>query len=249
MSRATFAVCVFLVASSFAFAQGEKKAKEVDPSGTWRWEYDMQGETIKDWLVLQKQKDGKVTGKLHSSSREEPLDIKAKIEGDKLTMETSAEFNGTLVDLVFSGKIKGDELDGEVVADAEGQTFEFPWTPERSVKLDDVLGTWDLVIETPESDLEAKFVVSKEGDKEFKGVHSGDGIGDVPAKDLKVKKNKLAYTIETEFDGGDLVATLSGRPYGNTIKGMVDVDLNGETYELPFAGKRRVEKKDAKKRD
>ena len=80
-------------------------------------------------------------------------------------------------------------------------------------------------------------------------MHSGDGIGDVTAKDLQVKKNKLTYTIETEFDGGDLVATLSGRPYGNSIKGMVDVDLNGETYELPFSGKRRVEKKKAEKRD
>ncbi len=248
----TYQIIAVLLASVFLsntlLAQDEKKdAKIVDPSGTWHWEYDMQGETAKDRAVLQLGKGGKVTGKLYSTLRESVLKVKnGKMKGDKLTFETTAEFDGTEVELEFIGKIKGDKLTGEVLADAGGQTMEFPWAPERKVQLLDVVGEWDIVYEMDGNEIEAKLTVTKKG-KEFKGVQSGDNIGEIPAQNLKVKDNHLTYKIEFEYDGADVVGMMKGRPYGNIMKGAVELDADGSEFELPFVAKRKVKKKKAKK--
>lgn len=227
---------------STVFSQEEKTTKEVDPSGTWRWEYDMQGETINDWAVLQKQKGGKVTGKFYSSAREDAFDVKGTVKGDKLTFETKAEFSGAEVDLEFTGKIKGDDLTGTVFVETDAQSMDFPWTPKRSVEMSDVVGEWELLFEAPDNEVKATLVVSGK-DKKFAGVHSGDNIGDNEAKELKVKDNHLMYTVIADFNGSELVGKMKGRPYGNNISGTIEIEINGNEFELPFTGKRNVEKK------
>lgn len=238
---------MLLVFSVCVFAQEDpKKVEDVDPSGTWRWEYDMQGETVKDHAILQKQKEGKVTGWLHSTIRDKPLEVrKGKIKGDKLTFVVIAEFNGSEFDLEFAGRVKGDELtDGLVVVDTGNDIMEFPWAPKRSVTASDVIGQWDLVVPTEEREIRIKLVV-KEKDQKLVGIHSSERLGDFEAKDLKIEDNQLSYRIAAEWDGNEMTAKLKGRPYGNHIKGTVDVELNGSEYKLPFTGKRKVEEKDA----
>ena len=58
-------ICSALVVAMCCFGAAicaEQESKTSDPSGTWRWEYEMQGETIKDKLHLNLEADGKVTG-------------------------------------------------------------------------------------------------------------------------------------------------------------------------------------------
>ena len=243
----TLGFAILLAIGSGLFAQEEKKEKELDPSGTWRWDYDLQGETVKDHAILQKQKDGKVTGWLHSTIRDKPLEVKkGKIKGGKLTFEVVAEFDGTEVGLEFVGKLKGDELeDGQVFVETDADSMEFPWAPNRSVQMSDVVGEWELVFETTEREIEAKLVV-KSKDKKFEGIHSGENIGEIEAKELKIRDNNLTYTIVADFNGNEMTGQMKGRPYGNSIKGTIDIEVDGNEFELPFTGKRKVEKKDKK---
>ena len=247
-SISTLSLAIICAFSVSLYGEETKKEQELDPSGTWRWEYDMQGETVKDHAILQKQRDGKVTGWLHSTIRQKPLVIKGgKIAAGKLTFETLADFNGTEVSLEFSGRLKGDELEaGQVFVETDSDTMEFPWAPKRSVELSDVVGEWDLVFETPDNEIEAKLVV-KAKDKEFVGIHSGDRIGDLEAKDLKIKDSHLTYTVVANLDGAELTGNMKGRPYGNNMKGNIEIKMDGNEFELPFTAKRKVEQKNEQK--
>ena len=139
-SKKRFAfLCVF--ASLLVNAVGA--AEHVDPSGTWRWEYEWQGETIKDSLRLNLADEGKVIGTFHGRNATKPIE-NGKIEKDKLSFEFELEFNGVAVDLKFSGTIKQDDIDGNVILSANGEENEFPWNPKRSVQVEDVLGKWQL---------------------------------------------------------------------------------------------------------
>ena len=54
---------VFLLIVVANVVSAEEKEK-TDPSGTWRWEYEMNGESFNDSMRLVLKKDGKVEGKL-----------------------------------------------------------------------------------------------------------------------------------------------------------------------------------------
>ena len=79
-------ICVLVAGcwiSSVVMAQ--EKPVAVDPSGTWRWEYELNGESMKDSLKLNIDKDNKVVG-IYQGRSEKTIEIKdGKMEGDSLS--------------------------------------------------------------------------------------------------------------------------------------------------------------------
>ena len=237
-----FLALASFIGTLFVHSSSGISAEKVNPSGTWRWEYDFQGETIKDSLRINLADDGKVVGTFHGRNTTKEIE-NGKLDGDKLTFEFEIDFNGTAVELEFAGTVKKDDIDGTVTAIVNGDENEFPWTPKRSVKLEDVFGKWQIRIETPDGNvLEPRVEITKDGDA-AKATYFGQSGREIEVEDLKVKDNDLSFTIKTEIDGTDLKADYKGRPYGDKISGSVGYDFGGQTGELDFTAKRSAEKK------
>jgi hypothetical protein len=212
-----------------------------DPSGTWRWKYDLNGATREDALELFAE-DGKVTGVFHGVSGK-PINIKdAKLKEDQLSCNVEYTHEQQSVSLAFSGKTKKDDIEGTVVVSTDGGTKEYPWTPKRSVRLDDVVGEWNIVIDADGNKLEPSIVITKSGDKLLGKYTVAEGTV-VDATNLRIRENYLEFHMETTVQGRTIKADYSGRPYGNVIQGKIQYDLDGNEGEIEFSAKRKATKK------
>ena len=125
-------------APAFAAPQDAAKKEAVDPSGTWHWEHDENGVSVKDARTLNyDRKANQLTGRYKGNIG--PIKIEnGRIDGDKLEFRFDVDLEGTKIGLKFDGVIKGEEVNGTVSIDASGQTAEFPWTAARSLEPEDV---------------------------------------------------------------------------------------------------------------
>ena len=223
----------------------EKKsdAKKVDPSGTWRWQYDWQNAEVKEAFRLSVDKKGNVVGKLYRNEST-VLDVKdGNVKGNEVSFKVTTSYEGSDYVTTYQGKIDGDNFDGTVALDANGESYEWPFAPKRSVQMEDLVGTWQFVIEAQGNVFEPKLIVSKDGDK-HKAAYNSPMLGkdDQPeVEKFRIEKNELMFTINVSFNGNDMKLDYKGRTYGDKIKGSIDV--NSGTAELEFEGKRESKKK------
>jgi hypothetical protein len=138
--------------------------------------------------------------------------------------------------------VKGDDIDGMVIATHPEGELEFDWIAKRSVSVEDVVGKWELEIDAVDTVLEPTVELTLEG-KELKGTYKDPDSGiEVELTDIKIEKNELKFSLTADFQGAPLKANFSGRPYGNKVAGFIEYDLNGESGEVDFEGVRKVEK-------
>ncbi len=118
-------------ATSTATEAEKKEAAPVDPTGTWKWEVELNGNTAEFTLKLNW--DGKkLTGKY--TAFDNTTDIEAtKLEKDQLSFVDKREFNGNEVVAEFDGTLKADDIEGTVTVDFGGdEPREFDWNPKRA---------------------------------------------------------------------------------------------------------------------
>jgi len=242
-SIAFFSVLLFWVVSPCAsIIVGQEKPQTVDPSGTWRWEYELGGETMKDFVRINLGKDNAVTGTYHGRSDKPASIVDGKLTADTLSFHFNVDIQGNSIKLDFKGKVKDDSIDGNVSAATSEGSREFPWAPKRSVQLDDTVGIWELKIETGDSVLEPKIEITKVGDR-FKGRYVSGQQLDLAATNLKVENNHLTFSIAGEANGTKIKGDYKGRPYGDKIKGTIKYELGDQSGEIEFTGKRKASAK------
>ncbi len=230
---------LILIFSTASIAAAQNSA--TDPSGTWRWKYEMDGKTREDSVSLNLD-SGRVTGTFRGQP-EKPIDVQeAKLKDNQLSFTVAYKLKDQSVSLTFAGKIKQDDLEGTVTVTTEAGTDEYPWTPKRSVQLDDVIGQWDITINADGNKLEPRIVITKTGEA-LQGKYTvAEGTG-VDATGLKIRDNKLEFRIEATIDGRKIRADYLGRPYGHAMKGRIQYDLDGNEGEIDFSAKRQPAKK------
>jgi len=230
------------------FAQADEaadaaKAAPVDPTGSWKWEYNLNDNPAQFSLKLNwdgKQLTGKYTAFDNTTDIEE-----AKLEKDQLSFIAQREFDGNKFTVHFNGKAQPDQIDGTVGVDFGEGPREFDWHAKRVVDVEDVLGTWKLRLETPQGVIEPQITITKDGDK----LH-GDYVspfGERDAKDLTLKDGELSWKIESDDDDEfDFQVVYHGKPRGDKIAGNNEYDFGGETGTMDFTGERTPpEEKDA----
>lgn len=231
---------VFVGLASILLTSSVQADQKADPTGTWKWERTFGGNTVEFTLRLQL-KGEKITG-TYASRRGETKIENAKLEGDQLSFEVNRERNDRSFQIKFQGKVSEDALKGNGSFSFDGGSREFDWEAQRSVEMDDVLGTWNLRIETQNGNVrEPSLTLRKDGDK-LKGAYVGRS-GERELKNLTLKDNRLTFEIGGERDGNTWKVKYKGMPRGNSINGTIDYDFNGNTGTIDFAGKRAAEKK------
>jgi hypothetical protein len=222
-------------ASAEAATEEKKQDTPADPTGTWEWEYTGDDNTIEFQVKLDW--DGKkLTGKY--TAFDETTDIEeAKLEKDQVSFVTTREFNGNEIVARFNGSVKPDDIEGTVAVEfGENDPREFPWHAERTVEIDDVLGVWELKVETANGLIEPRLTLTKEGDK-LHGAYVSR-FGEREPKNLTLKESKLTWEISGEREGIQFKVIYSGKPRGNSIEGTSEFDFDGTTGTLEFTGKR-----------
>jgi len=236
-------ICLLLTFCGLALINaGDLSAEDakatVDPSGIWRWEHEQNGEVIKDVLKLTFD-DSKLTGSYEG--RIGPYKIKnGKVAENKISFEFNAEVNETEVFVKFEGEIKGDEVNGSVHAEFDGESETFPWTAERGLKNEDVVGKWKLEVETSEGDIIEPVLTLKVEDGSIVGkIEIPDRYLELEVSEIKVKDQKLYLTISGDLDGRTLTSKYTLKPQGDKVSGKIAYDFDGETGELEVVGKRK----------
>jgi pectate lyase len=211
---------------------------KVDPSGTWRREYDWYDTRIEEVVRLNLKEDGKVVGTL--SRNDAASEIKdAKLKGNELSFSVSNDYQGTTWTTIYTGIIKEDEINGTVVLQVDDQSWDWAWIVKRSVQMDDVVGTWQIHIDSPDGRvLKPTMKISKKGDK-YKGAYKSTQGQELDIKDLRLENNTLKFTVTAGFDGGSIKVAYQGRPYGDKISGSLDYDFEGFTGQAEFTAQRK----------
>lgn len=209
-----------------------------DPAGTWRREYDWNETRIEEVLRLHVKENGEIVGTL--SRNEAVSEVKdGKLKGNELSFYTSDNYQGTEWATRFKGIVTGDEISGTVVLEVGDQSWDFPWTPTRSVGMEDLVGSWQMRIELQDGNLlEPTMKISRNGDR-YESVYTSTKGQVLEVKDLRIENNVLKFTVTAEFDGSSLKVDYQGRPYGNKISGSLDYDWSGTTGQLDFTARRR----------
>jgi hypothetical protein len=219
------------------------KAAPVDPSGSWKWEYNFNDNPAEFSLNLNwdgKQLTGKYTAFDNTTDVEQ-----GKLEDDKISFIANREFNGNQFTVRFDGKAQPDEIVGTVGVDFGEGPREFEWHAKRVVEIDDVLGTWKLRLETPQGVIEPQITITQDGDT-LHGAYVSP-FGEREAKELSLKDGELSWTIASdEDDDFDFQVVYRGKPRGNKIAGSNEFDFGDNTGTMEFTGVRTpLEEKDA----
>ncbi len=124
MKRMAAVVCVLAVAG---MVRAEDKP---NPTGTWKYTADVNGQSIEVTIKLKLEGD-KLTGSVSA------LDTESKIEDGKykdgdVSFKVSREVNGNKFTLKYKGKIKGDTFKGQREFERDGETNTRDFEAKRS---------------------------------------------------------------------------------------------------------------------
>jgi hypothetical protein len=216
-------------------AAEKQEAAPADPTGTWKWDAELGGNTVEFKLKLNW--DGKkLTGKYTAFDNTTDIE-QAKLEKDQLSFVDKREFNGNEVVAEFKGKVNPDDIEGTVTVDFGGQgPQEFDWAPKRAVEADDVVGTWELSLEGPNGTIEPQLTLTKDGEK-LSGKYVSP-FGERVPKSVTLKDNKLVFDVSGERDGAQFKVIYTGTPRGNKIEGEAEFDFGGNAGTMEFTGER-----------
>jgi hypothetical protein len=212
---------------------------QIDPSGTWRREYDWNDARVEEVIRLNQMADGKIMGMLWYNDA--ALEIKdAKLKGRELSFSVSGDYQGNAWTTSYTGTMTGEEIKGTGVLQFSGESWDFDWTPLRSVQLNDLVGTWNIRIESEDGNvLEPTLKISKDGEA-YRGDYKSMQGYDLDVKDLRVENNNtLRFTLAGESDGNPFKVDYQGRPYGGKISGSLEYDFGSYAGQSEFSGKRK----------
>lgn len=104
--------------------------KKADPTGTWKWETEFNGQKRTTTLKLKKDGD-KVTGAVVGRDGQETKIEDVKFKAPDLSFTVNRERDGQKFSIKYKAKIDGDTIKGEAEADFGGETRKFEFEGKR----------------------------------------------------------------------------------------------------------------------
>jgi hypothetical protein len=121
------ALCLVLLGLAGAARADDKP----NPTGTWKWTVEINGQTQDRTLKLKLDGD-KLTGSyLGRDNKETPIEDATYKDGE-VAFKVNREFNGQKFTLKYTGKVSGDTLKGKTEIERDGQTQSRDWEAKRA---------------------------------------------------------------------------------------------------------------------
>lgn len=89
----------------------------------------------------------------------------------------------------------------------------------------DISGDWDLIVKSPQGDLNAKLSLRREGSG-YSGTMTSP-MGTVEVKDVALTGNQLRATLVMPANAGGTTATMTGTVEGDSIRGAISIGSMG----------------------
>jgi hypothetical protein len=112
--------------------------KKGDPTGTWKWETERNGQKRETTVKLKLDGD-KVTGTLTSGGKEKATESKiedGKLKDGEVTFSVTREFGDQKFVIKYAAKVDGDAIKGTATIDAGGKEQKVEFEGKR-VKVKD----------------------------------------------------------------------------------------------------------------
>lgn len=221
-----------------AMVAGVSSAADDVFDGFWKWTSEIGQQTIHSTLRLESE-GNRLSGTYKDQNVEVEIE-NGEIDGRNIWFEMNVELEEMMVFVKFDGELVGDEIDGalEVVVNGEEQG-EYKWNPQRSVPMEDVLGTWEFEFESPDGVQHTPSLELTERDGELVGKLSNEqGAIDLP--EVNLEAGTLAFAYETEYQGSELSLKYVCKPRGNKLTGSIEYNLDGNEGDFEIAATRRA---------
>jgi hypothetical protein len=99
-------------------------------------------------------------------------------------------------------------------------------------------GTWKWTFETQSGQtIESSLKLKLEGDK-LTGTFIGRGGTEVAIQDAALKRDEISFTVVRERAGQKMTSKYSGKLAGDTIKGKIETERDGQTSSRDWEAKR-----------
>jgi hypothetical protein len=108
-------------------ARAEDKA---NPTGTWKWSVERNGQTFESTLKLKLEGD-KLSGTLARGDRESKIGDGIYKDGEA-SFTVTREFNGNKVTMKYQGKVGGDTIKGKTEFERNGEKMSRDWEANRA---------------------------------------------------------------------------------------------------------------------
>ena len=128
MNRRTSAWCIVAFGLVVVLGLG-MPALAADPTGTWKWSVERNGQTFESTLKL-KLEGSSLTGVYIGRQNETPIED-GKFEGDNVSFKVTREFNGNKFVIAYEGKVDGDTIKGTSKITRDGETQSRDWEAKR----------------------------------------------------------------------------------------------------------------------
>ncbi|MEZ6074028.1 MAG: hypothetical protein R3C10_28065 [Pirellulales bacterium] len=209
------------LATNAAAADAEAdKQPAADATGSWHWEHDEQGLTVKDVLRISDDGKGKISATYQG--RIGPLWLEdVELAGEAFSGEFDVDFEGNTIEVEFEGKIDGDTINGTVELSGGQDSQTFPWVATRRLEETDVVGTWNIEVPLDNGSTLTPSIAIKSGD-------GGRGlVGDYTSTNadiqldvdgLAVRDGKLVFTVSAEPRRQHVFSRLRRRPPRRSLR-------------------------------
>jgi hypothetical protein len=128
MKRLVFAAIVVVFAGQAGMARADDKP---NPTGTWKWTVEMNGQ--KRDVTLKLKLDGdKLTGSMPGRNNTETAIDDGKFKDGTVSFSVTRERNGQKFTQKYTGKIDGDTLKGKIEFERDGKAETREFEAKRS---------------------------------------------------------------------------------------------------------------------
>lgn len=234
--------CMAQDAATETKTEKKKEVKNVDPTGTWRWSSENNGDTSDHELKISTNEKKELVA-VYSGLVDELKSKKGEVKGDTVTFDFAGDWEGADFAVKFVGKIKDDAVTGNITIGSDQGSQDHEWNAKRSVELSDVVGAWQLKISSPEGNSDdPTFVVKGSGDDDYAATYTSEKHGEFKVADLKAKKDKLTFTVTGTIQDEAFVAKCVTLPRADKLKGEILLEIQGAEMTLDVTGERKKKK-------
>jgi hypothetical protein len=231
MRRLLAAVFVVAFIGMVSLAQADEKP---NPTGTWKWNVNFGGQNREVTLKLKLDGD-KLTGAIVRDGQETPIrDAKYK-DGD-LSFAIVFEANGQKVTIKKTGKLSGDTIKGKTEFERDGQARSMDWEAKRVVAANPT-GTWKWTT-TFNGQTRERMLKLKLENHQLTGVLVGRNGQETAIQDAKYKDGEVSFTVVRERNGQKITSKYTGKVCGDTIKGKMEFERQGQPQSQDWDAKR-----------
>jgi hypothetical protein len=227
----------------------EDKSKSASATGTWKYTVQTQnGDEFTSTIKL-KQDHEKVTGTVTGRQGNETEIKDGKLKDSEISFTVVRKFGDNEVTIKYKGKLSEDAIKGAIeFTGADGQSRSMDWNAKREKEEGKaasasamvpakVAGNWSWSVPGQNGDdFKISMKVKQEGSK-LTGTESFNDDA-VEIQEGKVEGSEVSFKVTRKFGDTEIHATYKGKVSGDTIKGNVEVNVDGNPQSREWEAKR-----------